>query len=385
MQKVTTQAEFDSVVSDTPTDEMILIEAKKEPYTLSESWVLDSNVYIQGKGYPKIEFTGNFADGEEGGVIQVEGEEDSELTDIVIKGLHIIGNKDVDGDLHGIYGNYLGYFPAPDYPDKGYDHNVIGDEHQNYMGITIKDCIVEGNKQKGIHIDNSSNCKVINSRVKGNGDEAAIYKAVIKFDGGYCNSIISCISEYNGIQGINVTGDNSIVTGNTVQNNGNHGINNEGKNNTIIRNTCQNNGSRGINNIGNNCTITGNTSQNNHGHGIYNEEKNNTIIGNTCQNNGGGVAPGGEPISNGIRNNESNIAIIGNICQNNRTNGIRSNGENIAIVSNVLKYNEYYGIKLESDNSTVYANVTKGNDNGDYEDTGSDNTIDHDHNQFLGD
>jgi len=175
----------------------------------------------------------------------------------------------------------------------------------------------------------------------------------------YCNnSIISGNTvNNNNYYGIFLYhSNNNIVSGNTANNNSNNGINLQFSNNNTISGNTVNNSNIGIRFYrSNNSIVSGNTANTNNYFGIFFENsKNNIVSGNTVNNNN----------IYGIFLWDSNYNTISeNFINYNTEIGIYlrySDGNTLS--SNNVSYNNYHGICLsKSDSNTLSGNTVKDN------------------------
>jgi len=225
-----------------------------------------------------------------------------------------------------------------------------------------------------------------------------------------------------GHEGIVIVSNYNTFTGNTISNN-NYGIVFVGSSNiTISDNIISNNGD-GIylDHTGNNFVISGNTITSNNNYGIcffYSSSSNNIIAINNISNNNYGIVFVGSsniPISSNIISNNnygiyfyysSNITISDNIISNNDDGIVFGGSSNITISDNIISNNDdgiyfyysnsnnivtsnnisnnNYGIYLDwhSSSNIITGNTISNNDNGIYIYHYSNNNIIY-HNNFI--
>jgi parallel beta-helix repeat protein len=400
--EIRTQQDFDTIFAtgtSMPSNELIRIfplEGGGE-YVTEGLEITKSNVIVEGINKPKIKQSTESTTKD---ILYIHGTSDTEsnvLENIIIRGLHFIGDKDHAGGAtgqHGIFIENCGFaqttgLTTGDY--SRYDSTTMGYTKTNKIGVRVDNCVVEDCKQYGVYLNVSKNCKLVNNTVQNNVGDG------VHFASAYNNTIIGNIIQYNDGYGGGIylnTSSNNIITKNTVQNNGTSasGISlSSSSNNTISGNTVQNNSGRGINLISSsNSTITGNTVQNSSSIGVYLQSSaSNTITGNTVQNNNSygiylNASSNNTVTSNTVQNNNGygillqysthNNTVSGNTVQNNSNQGIYLyNASKNCITNNIVYQNNNKGIELSGTNSTynnLYGNISQENTGGNYSSDG---------------
>jgi parallel beta-helix repeat protein len=391
--EIRTQQDFDTIFAtgtSMPSNELIRIfplEGGGE-YITEGLEITKSNVIVEGINKPKIKQSTESTTKD---ILYIHGTSDTESNvreNIIIRGLHFIGDKDHAGGATGRYGIYVencGFAQTTGLTSgtySRYDSTTVGNTKTNKIGVKIQNCIVEDCITHGINLTISKNCILTCNTVQNN-SSIGIY-----LQSSSNNTITGNTVQNNSSQGIYLySSANNTITGNTVQNNSSYGIYlNSSSNNTITGNTVQNNGNLGIylqsssnntitgNTVQNNKyginlsssannTITGNTVQNNESRGINlsSSANNNTITGNTVQNNSQGITLGFSA---------NNNTITGNTVQNNNSYGIILESSNMnCIANNNIYQNGSYGIQLSSTGNTynnIYGNISQQNTSGNY-------------------
>jgi len=393
--EIRTQQDFDTIFAtgtSMPSNELIRIfplEGGGE-YVTEGFEITKSNVIVEGINKPKIKQSTESTTKD---ILYIHGTSDTEsnvLENIIIRGLHFIGDKDHAGGAtgqHGIFIENCGFaqttgLTTGDY--SRYDSTTMGYTKTNKIGVRVDNCVVEDCKQYGVYLNVSKNCKLVNNTVQN-----TLYG--IRLNSSSNNTITGNTVQNNGADGIYLysASSNNTVTGNTIQNNNRGIILSSASNNTITDNIVQNNNNFGIYlGSSSNNTVAGNTIQNNI-YGIYSDySTNNTIAGNTVQNNNyGGFSlyylSNNTITSNTVQNNNgdgiylyssSDNTITGNTIQNNSGNGIQLNGASKnCIINNIIHQNTNKGIVLFSTNNSynnLYGNISQENTDGNYSSDG---------------
>lgn len=338
------------------------------PYLLTSPILVQrSNVIIEGVGKPIIQSTIVDTTLEGGSIIVCKGTSATPLENITIRGLNLIGGKVNTKGSCGIYCAYVGKSFTTGLTSgtySRYDASTNGAPYINKIGITIKDCVIQSNKDYGVYLTYSSNNMLVGNTLMTN----SIFGLYLLTS---CNSniVTGNTVQYNNNVGIYLsTNGSNNFTGNIIKNNNGRGIYlSLSNNNVILDNNIQNNYGAGISisNSSNN-TLTGNIVQNNYdGISLTSTSNNNTITGNIIQNNNGtGVYLG---------SSSSNCSVVGNEVLSNNSNGIHCNSSNacITISGNTVMYNVGTGIFTGTERNCVYSNIVTGNTVSQYSVTGS--------------
>jgi parallel beta-helix repeat protein len=341
-------------------------------YNISSQIVVGkNNIVIQGVGMPKLKSTIASTDASYGSMILIVGNLGTELSDITIRNLTLIGNKALVGGASGIYANFCGkaYASGLTTGVTRYSATTVGYTYIIKNGITIEDCIMQDHMAHGIYLLNSSNCILSGNLIKNSSAGINLFQSntniivdntieygttcgIFLFTSSIDNIISGNTCQNCAQEGIKIATNSSknIITNNTIQNIDNDGLylTSTCECNTIVNNTIQNNKYQGINisSVCANTVMYSNMCVNNAYSGInVNGANTNVIASNICTVNN----------QNGIQIISSVGAVVsGNICQNNTTTGILAN--------NVATYIEVFG-------NTSIGNGTQYNVSG----TGSDN------------
>lgn len=340
---------------------------------------LYSNIEIYGEGYGTV-LKPNFSQGGSyyPSVISAIGASGSELTNIVIRDM-VIGNTTATPRLGyiGIYCAYVGKVPTTGLTTGSYsryDSTTSGNVGVNKNGVTIKNCIIQGNGNDGVFLAISSGCDVKNNIIQGHG-------------GNGISLAYACDTDISG----NMIHDNA---GSGVVMSSAYGV---PSGDIISGNVVQNNGANGIMFLGNNHTVSGNMAQNNAGWGIVitngSASANNIICGNSVTNGGSGIYAVGAVVGTISGNTVSNcgnygggyemylgagtqsFVVMGNVVSNSNGGYILYTSNN-TIVGNVAVYSGGYGIIFSNINSVIVAgNIASSNSSGNISTSGSSDAI----------
>ena len=400
MIEIRNQTDFNALVKSTPTNQKIVIYPRRDgvPYTISKSWEIPSNTFIEGVNLPKIKLVRG--EESESKLIELSSSSGAELKNIVIKNLYLIGDSELSSDItHGIYCNYVGVIPVDNYGSHSYDESTVGNEKNIELGVSIIDCYIEG-FTNGIDMSNTHNSRVLGNSAKNtttflkianNSSIIINNNTVTNCDNGFSTSINSrdivfsnnklanisdlaiyisdskCINiSSNSIE--NVRSGIYLETGifNTISSN----LIDTGTENGIVLSASQNN------------TITGNHIMNfNSGIFLSNMSFKNSITGNIVNNN----------IDSGITINESSsnssISMYNSISNNTFTNNtgtgiILINAKHNLMSFNISSNNQKGHSLTDSDSNFIYGSMTYSNTEPNVL-SGSSNTINTSENKFL--
>ena len=377
MLKITTQAEFDTLRDNTPTNQAVYIYPRTdgEAYQLSDIWRLRSNTYIKGIGYPKIFVSGDFANFTRYWIgIIMAGEEAVLHTNITIKGIHLIGDTNIKNTyMNGIFGYNIGRsFNTSLEGEDYYNNSTVGGSNINLYGLFVDDCIIEG-FYAGMVTEKADNTLLTNNIIR-NCSENGIFSKFTKTTSFTNNKI------YNVKYGITFEDSKGII----IQNNNLSHISNDVI--TLLRSHSSNIMNNYIANspeiailLAANChknNIIGNTitnGVNNYSIALYSDTFSNVINGNKIVN-------GAQAIY--LHNTgKSYTAVTTNIIGNSVYGIYSLNASNNAYVANSVVRNGDGIYFAETNHSISYGNICLNDDFDYYIESGTNNEMSNTYNK----